>query len=616
MNLQLCRLAALTLAFTMLIASPGGAQPTATIPPSGLATHPSPLARAEPQAGDLHIICYHDVAADAVARRLSGDRQSVTLATLVRHFSWLRDNGYTVVSMSQLISARSGGEKLPPRAVLLSFDDAYKSFHSQVLPLLELFEYSATLAVVGLWIETSDNERIPFGDEQLSRARFMTWPELRDVVASGRVEIASHSFDLHRGHISNPQRNVEPMATTLRFDVGGNSYESIASLAARVGDDLRRNSELLVQRLGVRPRVMVWPYGAYTPGTQRIAAGLGMSVGLTLDNGINQHNTPLAALNRVLVQADTDVTDLERALRPQRERSERVLEVDLDIVFDSDNALQEKNLSVLLDRLQRLAPSSIYLKSISAARDASGQPHAYFPTTVLPLRADLFNRVAWQVRSRLGISVYAWLPTIELPSNLTAVADAGSSAALQTLFADMARSVPTAGVYFSETEPADDARVRLLIQAVNSERPRLRIARRFATPVASEFDDATYRARWQQRADAIDWIVMAPPAPLDAVFSRVATVGDERVRWGLSPTTVAARHTMERVLSRWRALGVPLDRIVWRATGDSEADAATLAALHGAGARHLSYGASVPHDDTASTDLRHLLSTEGTPLAR
>ena len=616
MNPPLQLLAALALGFTMIIASPGGAQPTASIPPSGIATQASPLSRAEPQAGDLHIITYHEVAADDAARRLLRDRQAVTQSTLVRHFSWLRDNGYTVVSMSQLISARSGGATLPPRAVLLSFDDAYKSFHSHVLPLLELFDYSATLAVVGLWIETSDNESIPFGDEKLSRARFMTWRELRDVAASGRVEIASHSFDLHRGHISNPQRNIEPIATTLRFDVGSNSYESVASLTARVGDDLRRNSELLLQRLGVRPRVVVWPYGAYTPGTQRIAAGLGMSVGLTLDNGINHHHTPLAALNRVLVQADTDVTDLERALRPQRERTERVLEVDLDAVFDANNAVQEKNVSALLDRLQRLAPSTIYLKSISAVRDAEGRPHAYFPTTVLPLRGDLFNRVAWQVRARLGISVYAWLPTAELPSNLTAVAAAGSSAALQILFADMARSVPTAGVYFSEPEEAADARVAALIHAVNNERPRLRIARRLAIPLAADLDAAADRARWQRRTDGIDWIIMAPPTRLDPVLSRVAIIGDERGRWGLAPTTVAARHVMERLWLQWAARGVPLDRIVWRATGDSATDASTLAALHAVGARHFSYGAHAQRDSASSIDIRHLLSTEGTPLVR
>ncbi len=616
MSLLLPRWAALAFIVGALIGcDPGAAQPIKAVPPSELATDASPIARSASQVGDLHIISYHDVVVDDAARRLLRDRQAVTLTMLIRHFAWLRDNDYTVVSMAQVINARAGGKTLPPRAVLLSFDDAYKSFHTHVLPLLELFDYSATLAVVGLWIETSDSENIPFGDEKLPRARFMNWLELRDVAASGRVEIASHSFDLHRGHISNPQRNVEPVATTLRFDVGSNSYESAASLANRVGEDLRRNNELLFQRLGVRPRVIVWPYGAHTPGTQRIAAGLGLGVGLTLENGINRSDTPLTALNRVLVQADTDAADLERALRPQRERTERALEVDLDTVFDADNLAQERNLSALLDRLQRLAPTSIYLKSISAVRDTNSRPGAYFPTTVLPLRGDLFNRVAWQVRARLGISVFAWLPTAELPPSLAA-AESTSRAALSKLFSDMARSVPLAGVYFSEIADGDDARVAVLLRAVSEERPRLRIARRFAIPSATALDTPELRTRWLARTGAVDWIVMEPPAILETNLPRVNIIGDEYELSGFAPAAVQARRAMQRVLAQWAARGVPLDRIVWRASDESVTVTKTLAALHGAGARHFSYGALRQLDLAASDDLRRLLSTESTPLAR
>ena len=614
------RLAALTLILGALIvltgADPSVAQPINAVPPSELATQASPLTRPASQAGDFYIVSYHDVAVDNAAHRLLRDRQAVTVSTLIRHFSWLRDNGYAVVSMAQVISARLGGAALPPRAVLLSFDDAYKSFHTHVLPLLELFDYSATLAVVGLWIETSDSESIPFGEEKLSRARFMSWSELRDVASSGRVEIASHSFDLHRGHIGNPQRNVEPVATTLRFDVSSSGYESAASLATRVGEDLRRNNELLLQRLGVRPRVIVWPYGAHTPGTQRIAAGLGLAVGLTLENGINRFDTPLTALNRVLVQADTDVVDLERALRPQRERTERALEVDLDTVFDADNAVQEKNVSALLDRLQKLAPTSIYLKSISVVRDATGRPGAYFPTTVLPLRGDLFNRVAWQVHARLGIRVFAWLPSAELPLNLTVVAGTSSAAGLGALFADMARSVPLAGVYFSETDEGVDDRVVALIRVMSDERPRLRIARRFATPVVTDLDTNAARARWLARIAGVDWIVMEPPPVVETERPIIAIIGDEYMQWGFAPAAVDARRTMQRVLAQWAARGVPLDRIVWRAPDESATAAKTLAALHGAGARHFSYGAPRQLYLAADGDLRRILSTESTPHAR
>jgi biofilm PGA synthesis lipoprotein PgaB len=35
----------------------------------------------------------------------------------------------------------------------------------------------------------------------------------------------------------------------------------------------------------------------------------------------------------------------------------------------------------------------------------------------MPMRADLFSRVAWQLKSRAGVKVYAWLPVLgfELP---------------------------------------------------------------------------------------------------------------------------------------------------------------------------------------------------------
>ena len=36
----------------------------------------------------------------------------------------------------------------------------------------------------------------------------------------------------------------------------------------------------------------------------------------------------------------------------------------------------------------------------------------YFPNQVLPVRADLFSRVAWQLRTRARVQVYAWMPVL------------------------------------------------------------------------------------------------------------------------------------------------------------------------------------------------------------
>ena len=64
--------------------------------------------------------------------------------------------------------------------------------------------------------------------------------------------------------------------------------------------------------------------------------------------------------------------------------------------------------------------NTIYLQAFSDP-DANGSADmVYFPNRYLPMRADLFNRVAWQIQSQTQVGrVYAWMPLLawELPKN-------------------------------------------------------------------------------------------------------------------------------------------------------------------------------------------------------
>jgi len=56
--------------------------------------------------------------------------------------------------------------------------------------------------------------------------------------------------------------------------------------------------------------------------------------------------------------------------------------------------------------------NTVYLQAF-ADPDGDGNTDAlYFPNRHLPVRADLFSRAAWQLRTRVGVSVYAWLPVL------------------------------------------------------------------------------------------------------------------------------------------------------------------------------------------------------------
>jgi biofilm PGA synthesis lipoprotein PgaB len=360
------------------------------------------------QAQDFMALCYHDV--EDVIGDPEGD--AISSGRLVQHFSWLRANGYQVVSIDDLQAARRGERPLPDKAVLLTFDDGYASFYTRVYPLLKAFRYSAVLALVGNWLDAADDAQVEYGDRWLPRHNFMTWTQLREVAASGLVEIASHSYDLHRGIVANPQGNLEPALTSRLYDANTADYEDDAAHLARVRADLTRNRDLLERQLGVRPRVLVWPFGRYHQPAAAIARELGMPVTLTLEGGINRTDA-LERIRRYLVPGDLKLADLLWELRnPDQQDPRRVAHIDLDYVYDPDPVQQELNLGRLLDRIKDLKINTVFLQAF-ADPDGNGTADAlYFPNRHLPLRADLFNRVSWQLKTRAGVNVYAWMPVL------------------------------------------------------------------------------------------------------------------------------------------------------------------------------------------------------------
>lgn len=373
------------------------------------------LLHAEKAKQEFVTLSYHEVS-DNTASINARNIMFMSSAELVSQFSWLRDHGYQPVSMDEIITAREGGKPLPDKAILLTFDDGYRSVYTRVFPLLKLFNYPAVIALVGQWMDVAPGEMVAYGDEELPRERFLMWNEVKEMVDSGLVEIASHSYDLHRGIVANPQGNSQPAAITRRYDEASGVYESEDQFRQRLTQDLMRSAAQIERHTGKAPRTMVWPYGAYNQVTIDIAASVGMPYTMSLDSG-NSSLAELSSIKRTLIQSNAALSDLVWILQPGQKPAVRVAHVDLDYVYDPDPARQEKNLGLLLDRIKALQINTVYLQAYA---DPDGDGHAdalYFPNRHLPMRADLFNRVAWQLRTRAGVSVYAWLPVLAYQFN-------------------------------------------------------------------------------------------------------------------------------------------------------------------------------------------------------
>lgn len=367
------------------------------------------MSLAAPVRGDSFIsLCFHDVRPD-VGR---GDDLSMSTDRFVALLTWLRQHGYQPVGIDDLLRARQGEHPLPEKAVLLTFDDGYRDFYSQVFPLLKAYRYPAVLAVVGSWLDAAPGETVDYGGTPVPREKFLSREQLREMAGSGLVEIASHSYDGHRGIAANPQGNRQPALSARLYDSESNCYEDDAAYFARVHADLNKNADLIAKMVGARPRVMVWPFGKYSIPAIRAAREAGMTVTLGLGDGAGDTDH-LTGVKRLLIEGGLELHSLAWRIRhPLARDPQRVVQVDLDYVYDSDPAQAERNLGALLDRIEALQITTVYLQAF-ADPDGDGLADAlYFPNAWLPVRADLFNRVAWQLKTRAGVKVYAWLPVL------------------------------------------------------------------------------------------------------------------------------------------------------------------------------------------------------------
>lgn len=375
----------------------------------------------------LTVLSYHEIAEhhDALVPQFA-----VSPTLFLRQIDWLRNHGYHFVSIDEVLADQAGKKPLPEKAVLITFDDGYHSVYVHAWPVLKMFRIPAVMAVVGSWLEEKD--KVNFDGRSIPRAELVSREEMLEMSNSGLVEMASHSYSLHRGIPGNPQGNMQPAATTRRYLPEQKRYEDEAVYRQRVAADLKRNNDLIKRWTGKSPRVIAWPYGRYNQTTRDLASQLGLSIGLTLDDGANINTTPLWGLRRILVERTMSLWDLNReiSIRNQNlsdnDRPQKIMHVDLDYVYDADPLQQEKNLSHLLDRIAAMGVNTVYLQAY-ADPDGNGSADAvYFPNRHLPLRADLFNRVAWQIRTRTPVKrLYAWMPMLawELPAGVAGARD-------------------------------------------------------------------------------------------------------------------------------------------------------------------------------------------------
>ncbi|MCC2911223.1 poly-beta-1,6-N-acetyl-D-glucosamine N-deacetylase PgaB [Enterobacter asburiae] len=354
------------------------------------------------------VLAYHDVEDDAADQRYL----SVRTSALNEQISWLLHNGYHAISVQDILDAHDGKKTLPPKAVLLSFDDGYSSFYTRVWPLLQAWNVPALWAPVGSWVDTPAHQKVNFGGLMTPRDRFATWDMVRELSQSPLIEIGSHTWASHYGIPANPQGSREPAIANRFYDKATGRYETDQQFSQRIGDDVRKVTEKITQVTGKAPRAWVWPYGAASGTSLAIARQQGYRLAFTLEDGLGNVQD-LGNIPRLLIAGNPSLKAFASTVSQVQERDPvRVMHIDLDYVYDPDAAQQTQNINRLIQRVYDMKISHVFLQAFADPQGDGRIKALYFPNRRLPVRADLFNFVAWQLQTRAGVKVFAWMPVL------------------------------------------------------------------------------------------------------------------------------------------------------------------------------------------------------------
>lgn len=142
----------------------------------------------EPSHSRVPILTYHSLDD-------SGAVTSVAPLDFAAHMRSLARRGITGISLCQLLDGWEGKGPLPPRPVVLTFDDGFANLLPHAAPLLAELEFRATIfAISGRCGQTND---WPDQAPGIPRLPLLSWQELAQMAAAG-FEIGAHTVSHRR----------------------------------------------------------------------------------------------------------------------------------------------------------------------------------------------------------------------------------------------------------------------------------------------------------------------------------------------------------------------------------------------------------------------------------
>jgi len=203
--------------------------------------------------GNINSFVYHRFGEDDIPST------NISAEIFRQHLQFLHQNDYTVLTMGEAVERLRSDQDIPEKTAVLTVDDGYKSFKTVAVPMLEKYDFKATIFVC---------------TDYVGKNNYLSWNDIRSLRKKG-YEFGNHS------HSHDHFLNYSDPNTRAQFR-----------------KDLDKSEEIFDRELGDKPDLYCYPYGEYNPDMQEILKRRGYRAAAAQKSGVIFRGSDRYALPR------------------------------------------------------------------------------------------------------------------------------------------------------------------------------------------------------------------------------------------------------------------------------------------------------------------------------
>ncbi|MGA2654389.1 MAG: polysaccharide deacetylase family protein [Gammaproteobacteria bacterium] len=198
---------------------------------------------------------------------------------------WLKDNGYTVIPLKQLVSYLQGKTAtLPAKSVVITVDDGKESVYKYMYPIIKQYNIPVTLFIY---------------PSAISNASYaMTWDQLRELQKTGMFDIQSHTY--WHPNFKQDKKKMTPADYQKDLDI-----------------QLVKSKKVLEEKMGTSITLLAWPYGIYDPELEQAAKNAGYEMAFSIDGRPANRSENAMSQPRYLIVESEDMKTFAAIMQGQ-----------------------------------------------------------------------------------------------------------------------------------------------------------------------------------------------------------------------------------------------------------------------------------------------------------